>query len=141
MKDDDDKPHQNVLPFGARTRHQEMLAQTRAHLTAHPDVWRWFCYFTLEEIATGAKHGSAKAMVEKVRWKTKEAKVDPSKKFKMDDSHTAFLARWFMQVYPQHEGFFRIRHQKSRDQPAIGLAPLGPPDFPYTTLKAEEDLP
>ena len=137
---DDREPFQNVLPFNF-TRHQQMEAQTRDHLAAHPMVWRLFCYFTFEEIATGAKHGSAKAIVEKVRWKTREAKVDPSKKFKMDDRHTAFLSRWFMIAYPKHDGFFRIRHQKSRDQMAVGLPPLAPADFPYTTLKAEENLP
>ena len=32
-------------------------------------------------------------------------------------------------MYPEHDGFFRLREQKSHDRAATGLPEMTPPDF------------
>ncbi len=44
-----------------------------------------------------------------------------------------FYARGFMTKYPEHDGFFRLRHQISKDKAAGYMEPLKPSDFPEIT--------
>ncbi len=78
--------------------------------TAHPEVWEHFVKFTQDRIAHGFKHYSADAIMHRVRWETDDgAEVG----FKINNNHVAFYARWYMKAFPNHDGFFRTRVQKS----------------------------
>ena len=100
----------------------------------HPEVWKLFVKFTLNRIARGFKHYGAGAIFERIRWETDQARPDGTNRFKMGNNFRAFYARRFMRMYPQHDGFFRTRTQKSQTQPAINLPEIGPTDV----LRAED---
>jgi len=109
-------------------RHQEMRAQAIVFHKAHPKVWILFVEFTLERIAKGFNHYSARGIFHRIRWETAEA--DTSKnEFKINDNHSPFYSRRFMRMYPQHDGFFRTRHQISKESNAVKRPALGPHDF------------
>ncbi len=81
----------------------------------HPDVWALFVRFTLELIETERSYGGAKAVWERIRWETT---VNPNygADFKLNNNYHPFYARWFMAVYPQHDGFFRTRRMTTQDR-------------------------
>lgn len=77
----------------------------------NPQVYVQFRKVTLQTIAKGFKHYSAKGIFEIVRWHSGVSTVDPEG-FKVNNSYVSFYARLFMREYPQHEGFFRNRKSK-----------------------------
>jgi hypothetical protein len=54
----------------------------------------------------------AKAIFERIRWE-KDAGGDGVTCFKLNNNCTAFYARRFAKVYPEHAEFFRTREQPS----------------------------
>jgi hypothetical protein len=117
-----------------KTRYDELKEQCVAFHEAHPQVWELFVRFTFDRISMGFKNYSSDAIFHRIRWETDQADVDGRSTFKMNDHYTAFYARAFMRKYPQYNGFFRLRNQKSENQPATNLPPLGPADFPEVRL-------
>ena len=73
----------------------------------NPEVWELFAKFTQDVINMGHKHYSAKAIFERIRWHT-DVETKGSK-FKLQNNHTAYYARYFMSLSPMHEGFFKTR--------------------------------
>jgi hypothetical protein len=49
--------------------------------------------------------------------------------FKLNNNYHAFYARSFMEIYPEHDGFFRTRRQISEEQPPVGMPELTPEYF------------
>lgn len=39
-------------------------------ISQNPEVWRLFCHYTHQLIAAGHRHGSADAVVHRIRWHT-----------------------------------------------------------------------
>lgn len=75
---------------------------------ANPQVWDAFIRFTKEAIASGHERLSAKLVVERIRWETLiDSRSDDG--FKICNNHSAYYARKFHKVFPEHEGFFRTR--------------------------------
>ena len=111
-----------------KSRHDEMTQQVKAFHQEHPQVWQLFSRFTEELIHRGFEHYSAKGVFERIRWETAEAD-GALNEFKLNNNYSAFYARAFMRANPEHEGFFRTRHQISAGAPAAKLPPLGPRDF------------
>ncbi len=73
----------------------------------NPSVWILFSQYAHQMIASGREHYSANAIFERVRWHVDiETRGDP---FKLNNNFRAHYARLFMDVYPQHAGFFRTR--------------------------------
>lgn len=103
-----------------KTRYEEMREQVTAYHKRHPEVWSLFCDYTFMMINRGYKHYSAKAVFERIRWE-KDAGGDGVTSFKIGNNYPAFYARRFMKMYPQHEGFFRLREQTSHNKPATYL--------------------
>ena len=111
------------------TRHDEMFEQFQAFHRAHPEVWMLFVRFTWECINRGFKHYSAQGIYERIRWES--AGGDGSGyHFKLNNNHRPFYSRRFMDVFPEHEGFFRTRVQTSKGDRPTNLPPLTPEDFP-----------
>lgn len=112
-----------------KSRYDEMRDQARAFHQAHPKVWELFCKFTRERIARGFKNYSVNGVFERIRWETDQVDVDGKNSFKLNNNFRPFYARGFMVKFPQHDGFFRIRKQISKNEPATHLPPLNPDFF------------
>ena len=74
---------------------------------ANPHVYELIKRFTMEAIAAGFKHYGIQSIAERVRWHT--AIETEGEALKLNNNHTAYYARMFMDDYPDHEGFFRTR--------------------------------
>lgn len=111
-------------------RHEEMRQQVIEFTKDNPDVWRLFCGFTFDRINKGFKNYSAKAVFERIRWEM-DIGGDGVKQFKLNNNYPAFYARAFMRKYPEHNGFFRIREQISKEEYASNLPELAPSDYEY----------
>lgn len=77
----------------------------------NPDIWRLFVRFAFEAIRAGHQHYSADAVLHRVRWETSVAARGGD--FKCNNNWTAYYARKFHRLYPQHKGFFRLRASKA----------------------------
>ena len=100
------------------TRHDELRDACNAFHVKHPEVWRLFCRFTLEMLATGRSHYGAKAIMERVRWETDAGGRSPA--LKINNNFAAFYARRFARLHPDHAEFFRTREQTSKGVQYIG---------------------
>ncbi len=115
-----------------KTRNEELRIACQAYHEKHPEVWMLFVQFTLELIARGFKHYSAQhGIFARIRWETDKPDVNGLSEFKVNNNYSPFYARRFHLTYPQYAGFFRLRHQTSKETPAVSRDELGPQDFPY----------
>ncbi len=88
-------------------------AQWRIFHAENPQVYELFKRFTFQVISAGRDRYSSDAICHRIRWHTTiEARGDT---FKINDHHTAFYARLFMDDHPQHRGFFETRVQRSME--------------------------
>lgn len=99
------------------TRHDQMMKAVRKFHKENPEVYRLFEKKTLELIAQGFEHHSAKAIFEHLRWETAESDTEGKNVFKLPNNHHAFYSRQFMHRHPEYAGFFRTRKQISRHKP------------------------
>lgn len=100
------------------SRIDEMRASFEEFHEQNPHVWKLFEGFTFEAINVGRPRYSAKAVVERIRWHVDIETNDPD--FKINNNHTAFYARMFMDRHPEHEGFFEMRIQLSASRRPTG---------------------
>jgi len=104
-----------------KTRLQEMKEQAKAYDKKHPEVWEKFCEYSFDRISKGYRNYSVNAIFERIRWDLSNVGADGITAFKIGNNFRAFYARRFMKMYPEHEGFFRTRIQKSASMPATGM--------------------
>jgi len=109
-------------------RHEEMIKDCIAFHDANPEVWDMFVHFTYEIITKGYENYSVNAIFERIRWE-KDMGGDGLSQFKLNNNYRAFYARRFMNMYPEHVGFFRTRELKSINKPATGMPELAPGFF------------
>jgi hypothetical protein len=64
--------------------------------------------FTVWE--AGHDHYSARAILHQIRWHHQV--VRGNREFKCNNNWTPALSRWFMQKYPEMNGFFELRQTK-----------------------------
>ncbi|MCS5594190.1 MAG: hypothetical protein NZ730_06565 [Porticoccaceae bacterium] len=102
-----------------KSRLDELREQAEKFNSEHPEVWEKFEEFAFDRIKRGYKHFSSVAIIQRIRWDT-GAGGDGRNEFKIANAHCPFYGRWFMQKYPEHEGFFRTCVQKSAVMPPIG---------------------
>lgn len=129
--------HQLSFVLG-KTRHDELMAEFSIYHTEHPEVWFMFRKFAFNLIRRGFKNGAAKAIIERIRWETDTPDDYGNSTFKINNNYAPFYSRLFMDTFPQYEGFFRLRHQTTKDEEPTGLPPLGPDDFPYLAHRGKE---
>tara|TARA_R100001163_G_C4987416_1_gene141284 strand:+ start:454 stop:786 length:333 start_codon:yes stop_codon:yes gene_type:complete len=60
----------------------------------------------------GYTHYSINGLFEALRWETRHSTGDLG--LKVNNNHRAFAARDLMSIYPDLDGFFRVREQKPR---------------------------
>jgi hypothetical protein len=113
------------------SRKDEMREQTAAFHKQHPEVWNMFVKFTFQMIDRGYKNYSAQhGIFARIRWEH-DSGGDGVTVFKLNNNYSAFYARRFMKMYPEHEGFFRTRKQTSGEEDATDLPELTPSDYEY----------
>jgi len=111
-------------------RHEEMRQQVMAFHKENPEVMELFSKFTFELIERGFKHYSAQhGVFARIRWETDKADSKGGSTFKVNNNYSAFYARAWMKMHPEHDGFFRTRKQTSESEPATNKAPLTPDYF------------
>src|SRR5262245_26204447 len=66
---------------------------------------------TFQVIDRGFDRYSSDAILHRVRWH--EQVERGNREFRCNNNWTAGLARWFMEKYPEHAGFFELRVRKS----------------------------
>jgi len=115
-----------------KTRYDQLHAAAVKCWYEHPEVWVMFCKFTQEKIDAGFKHFGTNTIFGRIRYET-PAGDDGLVAFKLSNNHAPFYARGFMDRFPEHEGFFHLRKQTSRDQPPVMRPELGPSDYPEVT--------
>lgn len=111
------------------TRLDEMRSQVKAFHSEHPVVWELFVAYTMDRIKKGFQNYSAKAVFERIRWEVDSVGGDGTYEFKLNNNWPSFYARRFMRMYPQYDGFFRIRRQTSQEDYPTGMPALTPDDY------------
>ena len=111
------------------TRHEQLRRAAQTFHGEHPEVWNLFCRFTFNRIERGFSHYGAPAIFERIRWDMARPEYVKGSEFKLNNNHIPFYARRFMRCYPEHDGFFRIRHQISREVSASKYPELTPRDY------------
>ena len=104
-----------------KTRYEEMEEAAVKFHKENPKVWEYFVKFTFEVIERGFSKYSVNGVFERIRWETDQADVDGRSTFKLNNNYRAFFARWFMDLYPEYSGFFRLRAMPSELQLAKNL--------------------
>lgn len=112
-----------------KTRADELRDEFEAFLVEHPEVWRLFLHFTFQAINAGHKHMGVAAVWERIRWETTVGAQYTDESWKLNNNFRAPAARRFAELYPRHATFFRTRRQRSAEQDAVELPPLGPAYF------------
>ncbi len=74
----------------------------------NPDVYALFKKFAFEALKAGRKRLSTKLIIERIRWES-YIKTQQTDEFKINNNHTAYYARLFMEDYPQYKDFFATR--------------------------------
>lgn len=119
------------------TRWHQMYNEWLMYHQAYPELWDLFQTFALE-IAHGQDHSAVKLIMARIREET-DFEYKNGEDFKVNDKFNAYYARAFMYKYPEFDGFFTIRNQRSKKEPPTNLDPLGPGAFPSHPLSAEEN--
>jgi hypothetical protein len=94
--------------------YEDMYARCVEFNREHPEVWRMFVEFTRDRIERGFDHYSARAIFHRIRWETEYPGSTEGEEYQLNDHHSPFYARAFMNTFPEHRGFFRVRVQTSR---------------------------
>lgn len=72
----------------------------------NPHVYELVKHYAKQAIQSGHKHYGMKSIMERVRWHTS---IETNDTFKINNNHSPYYARMFMDDYPQHAGFFHTR--------------------------------
>lgn len=79
----------------------------------HPEMLSMAAEIALSAKRRGWNRWSTKGVCEVLRWQT-AVNADMGLGLKIDNNHTAFLARDLMQMHPELDGFFELRRQGPR---------------------------
>lgn len=118
-------------------RDEQMRLKAREFHLRNPEVWKLFCRFTFEKINAGYKHYSVRGIWHRIRWET-PAGDDGKERFKLGDHHARFYGEGFMNLYPNHDGFFRTKNTNTASKPAIANDDPSPKDM-FRALRGSDD--
>ena len=76
----------------------------------NPQVWEKFEEYTLEAVASGRRHYSHWAIINRIRW-NREIETRGGE-FKISNDYICYYARLFHAKYPQHNDFFKLKPLK-----------------------------
>ena len=90
---------------------RRLEAKFRQHHAENPHVYELFPKFTEQVIKANFKNYSARAIFHRIRWFTEVETNDPT--FKLNDHHSPYYARMWMEDHPDYAEFFRIRELRN----------------------------
>ena len=94
--------------LGTPERPSNQLEAEFWHFHAHnPEVYGLFCHFAGRLVKRGFEHHSADAVLHRIRWET--AVETSHLGYKINNDFSAYYARLWMRLHPEHDGFFRTR--------------------------------
>ena len=91
------------IPVEQPKLHREWL---KFHI-ANPHVYKLFTRFAQKATSSGRKRYSARTIWHVMRWHADFETTDTA--YKLNDHHTPFYARLWMEEHPQYPGFFETR--------------------------------
>ena len=92
------------------TRAEQIEAGAREYVASNPDIWALFVRFA-DQAAKTRSHYSARTIFHRIRW---HVEVETrGEDFKINNNYSAVFARWYHQIRPEHDGFFRTRDRTS----------------------------
>ena len=89
----------------------KLQKEFEAFHTNNLHVYELFKKYTLQVIASGFNHYSARTIIHRIRWHTSIDTDDPEG-FKINNNHSPYYSRMFVTEFPRHTGFFRDRKIK-----------------------------
>lgn len=97
-------------------RRERLFTAFKEFLLDNPEIVNAFEQFLFETIAAGKKVYSSDALFHRVRWWSEIETRKIADDFKLNNNHTAYLARFFMAAYPEllEVEFFRLRDPMPR---------------------------
>ena len=78
--------------------------------TENPHIWEAFERFAWQAINSGRTRLSADLIINRLRWETMLTSIGED--YKINDHYSADYARIFIEKYPQHREFFKLRNRK-----------------------------
>lgn len=96
---------QALLPFIRDASHE---AQFMEFHERNPHVYRLFCRFCDELIASGRTRYSARTILHRIRWHV-DTQTDSGDGLKINNNHSPFYARMWASEHPRHSDFFQTR--------------------------------
>jgi len=115
------------------SRYEQLQNQVTEFHKKNPEVWEKFVYYSFELINKGFKNYSVSGVFDRIRWES-GAGEDGEANFKIGNNFKPFYARRFMRVYPQADGFYRLRRQTTKDKPPLTSREVNPGDLEYEGL-------
>lgn len=91
--------------------HLDLRVAAAAWIEAHPHTTSLLLRFAREMAARGRRF-SAKLLVERVRWEcalSMSSDGEYEAEYRINNNHTAYIARWLIQADPTLEKFLRFR--------------------------------
>ena len=85
----------------------EKLSDFQRYDLEHPEIWRQFQAITFDLIRRKIEHYGAKAVFEVIRFR--RIRHYGEREFKVNNNLTAYYARKFVQLHPEHKDFFEFR--------------------------------
>tara|TARA_R110000751_G_scaffold94113_3_gene183651 strand:- start:1434 stop:1754 length:321 start_codon:yes stop_codon:yes gene_type:complete len=89
---------------------QNFMINFKKYDSENPQVWQGFRRLALQAKQKGFKHYSANGIFEVMRWQTG---ISGNDEFKISNNYRPDYARKMMRLYPQFEGFFRVKELKA----------------------------
>lgn len=74
----------------------------------NPRVWSLFVCFAEEAILRGRNRLSTKLIIERIRWEL-YIETNSQDEFRINNNHTAYYARKWIEEYPLHSELFETR--------------------------------
>lgn len=74
----------------------------------NPRIWGQFKQYAFQMMQAGRKKGSAKEIMERVRWEENLTRSE-DQDFKINNDFTSLYARKFIEKFPEAGGFFEFR--------------------------------
>lgn len=81
----------------------------------NPDVWQYFLRFVKQLQDRGYRHFGVAAIIERIRWEV-ALETRSADGFKVCNNHRAFYARKYQKQFPEWDGFFLTKTQKSKSR-------------------------
>lgn len=80
---------------------------------ANPEVMDRFIQVAFELIKNGHKRYSSDGILHVIRYDLNKSRPNTNDQFVINNSWSAYMARYFIHLYPQHKDFFELRELKN----------------------------